>query len=301
MELIVCHEDCTRCEFAQHLQCPPGDEPLCDMCSWAPICPCTNPKRSPRRAAQILARIRVEGIAYLPPDAIAPPAFSLRLRMDQQKLREMAESMRSEEVGMIEPLTVRPVSQNDELKIELVLGTMRLAAAKLARLSAVPCTVRRLTDAQALVLCLVENLQREDLTWAEEARALAELQRVTKWSGREIARKIGKSTRYVHERLEAHAALQGATGEGSKHKVLPPVAPYVESGPDVTPPPLRAVTAVTQVPEPAKQQALLAEVVEEGLTEEETKARVARELGVRMRRPSSPSWSRGSSRKGPAR
>jgi len=200
---------------------------MCEFCSWAPVCPCTNPNRSARRAAQILNKIKVEGIAYIPPEAIAPPAFKLRLRIDKQKLMGMAASIQEE--GIIGPLMVRPVLANNEPRIELVLGAMRLEAAKLAHLPSVPCRVRRLTDAQALVISLVENLQRQDLTWAEEARALAELQRVTNWSGREIARRIGKSHRWVQERLQAQRTLEKAKGSRTRHKVTPAVSLYVNS------------------------------------------------------------------------
>ena len=287
---IGCEKDCRTCPFAEHLQCPPGDRPQCEWCAWAPVCPCTNPNRSPERTARLLARMgkTVEGLVFLPPEVIQPPLFPLRLKVDQEKLQELAQSMKSD-LGLVEPLVVRPVKGGG---VQLVVGSRRLAAAKLARFKAIGCRIREISDRDALLFSLVENLQREDLTWAEEARGLAKLQQITHWSAREIARKIGKSNRWVSERLQAQATLEEVGIEATKHKVLPPVTLYVES-PPATPdqppllaepgqkpaPPLRAVTAVAKVPEPETRKELLEEVIAESLTEEETKARVVEVLG----------------------
>jgi len=289
MKWIICEEDCRACPFAEHLQCPPGDRPQCEICAWAPVCPCTNPDRSPERAARLLAALRkqkggkpgekpVEMLVYLPPEMIQPPPFPLRVQIDRDKLAELAQSMQSN-LGMVEPIVVRPAKGG---KVQLVVGSRRLAAAKQARSKAIACRIKELSDRDALLFGLVENLQREDLTWAEEARALAKLQEVTGWSGREIARKIGKSCRWVNERLQAHGTLEEAAVESAEAEVIPAVSPQQPTLPLSSAPervPLRAVTAVAKVSEPEKKRELLAEVIEEGLTEEETKARVAEVLG----------------------
>ena len=286
---IACDKDCRTCLFAEHLQCPPGDRPQCEWCAWAPVCPCTNPNRSPERTAKLLAKMgkTVEGLVFLSPEMIQPPLYHLRESMDQEKLKELALSMKSD-LGLVEPLVVRPVKGGG---VQLVVGSRRLAAAKLARFKAIGCRIREISDRHAVLYGLVENLQREDLTWAEEARGLANLQQITHWSGREIARRIGKSYRWVNDRLQARATLEEAGIEPARHKVTPPVSLYVES-PQTTPeqpsllaepgqkpaPPLRAVTAVAKVPEPEVRKELLEEVIKEGLTEEETKARVVEAL-----------------------
>ena len=286
---IVCDKDCRTCPFAEHLQCPPGDRPQCEWCAWAPVCPCTNPNRSPARTARLLAKMgkTVEGLVFLPPEVIQPPPYPLRESMDQEKLKELALSMKSD-LGLVEPLVVRPTKGNG---VQLIVGSRRLAAAKLARFKAIGCRIREISDRDAVLYGLVENLQREDLTWAEEARGLAKLQQITHWSAREIARKIGKSHRWVCDRLQAQATLEEAGIEPAKHKVSPGVTLYVES-PQATPeqptllgkpeqrglPPLRAVTAIAKVPEPEIRKELLKEVIEESLTKEETKARVVEAL-----------------------
>lgn len=280
MKWIICEEDCRACPFAEHLACPPGDKPRCEWCAWAPVCPCSNPSRSPERAAKLLAKMgkTVEGLVFLPPEMIEPPLFPLREGMNQARLKELAHSMKSD-LGMVEPLVVRPTTGGG---VQLVVGSRRLAAAKLARFKAIGCRIKELGDREALLFSLVENLQREDLTWAEEARGLARLQQITHWSGREIARRIGKSHRWVNERLQARATLEKAGVEPTEHKVTRPVSPEQPTLPielkPVPVPPLQAVTAVAKVPELDKKRELLTEVIEEGLTEEETKARVAEVL-----------------------
>jgi len=280
MKWIICEKDCRACPFAEHLACPPGDKPQCEWCAWAPVCPCSNPNRSPERAGKLLAKMgkTVEGLVFLPPEMIQPPLFPLREGMNQARLKELAQSMKSD-LGMVEPMVVRPTRGGG---VQLVVGSRRLAAAKLARFKAIGCRIQELGDRDALLFSLVENFQREDLTWAEEARALAKLQQVTHWSGREIARKIGKSNRWVSERLQARATLEETGIEPGKHKVLLPVTPEqatpLPESEEKAVPPLKAVTAVAKVPEPDKKRELLTEVIEQQLTEEETKARVAEVL-----------------------
>ena len=97
---------------------------------------------------------------------IRPNPHQPRQTFDDEGLRELASSIRRH--GILQPLTVRPAGGG---KWELVAGERRLRAAKLAGLERVPCIRREADDRESALLALVENLQRRDLHYLEEAAA----------------------------------------------------------------------------------------------------------------------------------
>jgi ParB family chromosome partitioning protein len=123
----------------------------------------------------------------LPLDQIGPNPWQPRVDFDEEKLREMAESIR--EHGVVEPLVVR---QRDG-SFELVAGERRLRAARLAGLQTVPVVVRDMDDRQVLEVTLIENLQREDLSALEEAAAYVRLMEEFGSTQEDVARRVGKS------------------------------------------------------------------------------------------------------------
>lgn len=100
---------------------------------------------------------------------IDPSPTNPRQHFDEEKLEQLAESIRSE--GIVEPLIVRRQDQ----RFELVAGERRWRAAKLAGLVTVPAIVRTLSDSQALVIQVIENLQRDNLSAIEEAQGFERL------------------------------------------------------------------------------------------------------------------------------
>ncbi len=123
----------------------------------------------------------------LPLDQVGPNPWQPRIDFDDEKLREMAESIR--EHGVVEPLVVR---QRDG-SFELVAGERRLRAARLAGLQAVPVVVRDMDDREVLEVTLIENLQREDLSALEEAAAYVRLMEEFGATQEDVARRVGKS------------------------------------------------------------------------------------------------------------
>lgn len=122
----------------------------------------------------------------VPVDRIRPNPYQPRVEMDEAALQELTESIRTH--GVLEPVIVRVVADG----YELVVGERRWRAAQRAGLAAIPAVVRHLSDQEAAVLALVENLQREDLNPIEEARAY---QRLTELglTQEEVAAQVGKS------------------------------------------------------------------------------------------------------------
>jgi len=127
---------------------------------------------------------------------LIPGAGQPRQVFNEAALDELAASIRSQ--GIIQPLLVRPLPDGT---YEIVAGERRWRAAKKAGLAQVPVIVRDLTDAEALTLALIENLQREDLNPLEEARAIATLRDTLSLSQEEIAARIGKSRSTVANAL----------------------------------------------------------------------------------------------------
>ena len=118
-------------------------------------------------------------------------------------LAELVESVR--EHGVLQPVLVRPIGDN----WELVAGHRRLAAAREVGLTEIPATVRVLSNAEALELQLIENLQRADLHPLEEAHGYVQLLRQN-YDTAKIAARIGRSVAYVYDRLKLLALTKPA-------------------------------------------------------------------------------------------
>ena len=135
------------------------------------------------------------GILSVRVEDLTPNPVQPRRRFDEESLRELSESIRC--YGILNPLTVRLRCG----KYELVAGERRLRAAKLAGLTEVPCLLVDVDMQDAGLLALVENLQRKDLDFLEEAEGLQRLIRMFGMSQEEAARRIGKSQSAVANKL----------------------------------------------------------------------------------------------------
>ena len=108
-------------------------------------------------------------VLELPVDALAPNPNQPRKHFSQEELNELADSI--SQLGVMQPLTVRRRDRG----WELIAGERRWRAAQLAGLSTVPCLEVSATDEASSLMALVENLQRKDLDFWEEALALRRL------------------------------------------------------------------------------------------------------------------------------
>lgn len=134
-------------------------------------------------------------VLNLPVSDISPNPNQPRRVFSPAELDELALSIR--EVGILQPLTVRRC----ESGWELVAGERRLRAAALAGLDFVPCLAVEADDDRSTLLALVENVQRQDLDFWEEALALDKLMSVSGLSQSEAARKLGKSQSALANKL----------------------------------------------------------------------------------------------------
>ncbi len=126
------------------------------------------------------------GVQSIPVDRIEASSFQPRTRFDSAALEELARSMLAG--GVVQPVVVRPKGD----RYELVAGERRLRAARLADLPHIPAIVRILSDEQALELSLIENIQREDLSSLEQARAFERLSSDFALTQEDIAKRTGK-------------------------------------------------------------------------------------------------------------
>ena len=147
------------------------------------------------QACKTRPALRRGSIVWLPAEEIAPNPVQPRKQFDDKALEELSQSIRS--YGILNPLIVRCRGG----KYELVAGERRLRAAKLAGLQEVPCILLDVNMEDASLIALIENLQRRDLDFIEEAVGLSRLIGMFGMSQEEAARRIGKSQSAVANKL----------------------------------------------------------------------------------------------------
>ncbi|MEO6968047.1 MAG: ParB/RepB/Spo0J family partition protein [Rhodanobacteraceae bacterium] len=124
----------------------------------------------------------------LPLSSIAPGKYQPRQKIDEAKLAELAASIKSQ--GVIQPIVVRALGRE---KYELIAGERRWRAAQQAGLSEIPAVVREVPPQAVLAMALIENIQREELTALEEARALHRLIEEFDLTQQQAADAVGRS------------------------------------------------------------------------------------------------------------
>jgi ParB family chromosome partitioning protein len=135
-------------------------------------------------------------LAHLPVDAIHANPRQPRRRFEPEATTGLASSIR--EQGLLQPVVVRP---RPEGGYELIAGERRWRAAREAGIDSVPALVREADDRETLLLALVENVAREQLSPVEEARAYAALIDEFELSLGDVAAKVGRSKPSVSNRL----------------------------------------------------------------------------------------------------
>jgi ParB family transcriptional regulator, chromosome partitioning protein len=135
-------------------------------------------------------------LAQLPVDAIHPNPHQPRNRLDSESALGLADSVRAQ--GVIQPIVVRPRRTGGW---ELIAGERRWRAARDAGLTTLPALVREADDRDSLLLALVENVAREQLSPPEEARAYALLIDEFGLSLSEVSERVGRSKPSVSNRM----------------------------------------------------------------------------------------------------
>lgn len=135
-------------------------------------------------------------ISYVSTDLIIPNIYQPRKHFNDETIEELAQSIKI--YGIIQPLTVRKMRED---KYELVAGERRLRAAKKIGLVKVPVIVIDITDKDSAAIALLENLQREDLNFLEEAEAYYNLIKDHSYTQEQLAEIIGKKQSTIANKL----------------------------------------------------------------------------------------------------
>jgi ParB family transcriptional regulator, chromosome partitioning protein len=135
-------------------------------------------------------------LVHLPVGAISANSRQPRRRLDPERIEELAESVRAQ--GIVQPIVVRPLPEG---RFELIAGERRWRAARKAGFATIPALVRPSDDRESLLLALVENVAREDLSPVDEARAYAVLLDEFGLSLGEVSEQVGRSKPAVSNRL----------------------------------------------------------------------------------------------------
>ena len=134
-------------------------------------------------------------VIQIPIEEIVPNPYQPRRVFSEKSLEELKNSIES--YGVLQPITVRKKNE----KVEWVAGERRLRAAKLANLKTIPAIVHEVSDETSAVLALLENLQREDLNFIEEALGYENLIKEHNFTQQQLAEKLGKNQSTIANKL----------------------------------------------------------------------------------------------------
>ncbi|MGI6223871.1 MAG: ParB/RepB/Spo0J family partition protein [Prevotella sp.] len=121
-------------------------------------------------------------------DQIEPNPNQPRHDFDEESLQELANSIR--EIGIIQPITLRQVTEN---RFQIIAGERRWRASQLAGLKTIPAYIRTIKDESVMEMALVENIQREDLNPIEIALAYEHLLETPGMTQERVSERVGKS------------------------------------------------------------------------------------------------------------
>ena len=166
---------------------------------------------------------RRESLGTVDTAQIRPGRYQPRTRMDQEALADLANSIRTQ--GLLQPVVVRPVDGG----YELIAGERRWRAAQMAGLKQVPAIVREVPDESAMVMALIENIQREDLNPMEEAAGVQRLIDEFRMTHEQAADAVGRSRSATTNLLRLlklakpvqEALMRGAVEMGHARALLP--------------------------------------------------------------------------------
>jgi len=132
----------------------------------------------------------------IPVQSIRPNPYQPRKYFSKAELESLCQSIKT--YGVLQPINVRKIGEDS---YELIAGERRLRAAKLAQLTTIPAIVTKITDKDSAILSLIENLQRSDLNFIEEAEGYYHLMVDHGLTQQEIAEKVGKNQSTIANKL----------------------------------------------------------------------------------------------------
>lgn len=134
-------------------------------------------------------------VRMVPIEKIVPNPYQPRLEFNQESLMDLAQSIR--ENGLIQPITLK----EKDGKYEIIAGERRYRACMMIGLTEVPANIMNVSEASMAELALVENIQRENLSAIEEAKAYLQIMKVSGCTQSQLALKVGKSQSSIANKI----------------------------------------------------------------------------------------------------
>src|SRR5271165_6641647 len=128
-----------------------------------------------------------EAVLEIPYDQLDDNPYQTRSQLDVEKLEELCSSIQA--LGVLEPILVRPTADG---RYQVIAGVRRWKASQMAFKETIPAVVRQVSNEQAMLITIVENLQREDLGIMDQARAFLRLSQEFAMTQDDIAERTGK-------------------------------------------------------------------------------------------------------------
>jgi len=153
-------------------------------------------------------------VLEIPLEMIHPNPYQPRKNFPSESLEELAQSIKT--YGVIQPIIVRSM---DKGRYELIAGERRLRAAQIAGLKKIPAIVKHTQDEDSAVMALIENLQREDLNFLDEAKGYYQLISEYDLTQEELAEKVGKSQSTIANKLRILKLPESVKGIISREKL----------------------------------------------------------------------------------
>lgn len=144
---------------------------------------------------KLLAKVNGVKVLYIPLEEISRNPFQPRREFNESEIKDLARSI--EMYGVLQPIVVRKAREG----YQLIAGERRYRACRMLGYSAIPAILQEMSDKQAAEVSLIENLQRKDLNYLEEAGAYAQLISEFGLTQEELAQKVGRSQSAIANKL----------------------------------------------------------------------------------------------------
>ena len=198
----------------------------------------------------------LERIHYLPLALIRKNPHQPRKSFDDRALYELSESIK--QYGVIQPITVRSVQGGT---YELIAGERRLRASNMAGLNRIPAVITNMDDKDSAVIAVIENLQREDLNFVEEAESFIKLMNEFGFTQEALAKRIGKSQSTIANKIRILKLPRNILRTLLEHRLTE-----------------RHGRALLSLPNENLQTAVLEKIISDNLTVKRTEGLVAKTL-----------------------
>ncbi|MFC7063061.1 nucleoid occlusion protein [Halobacillus seohaensis] len=193
-------------------------------------------------------------IMQVPVGSIQPNRYQPRAIFNDEKISELAQTLHTH--GMIQPIVLRRLNEE---QFEIIAGERRWRAVQTLEWETIPAIIRDMDDTQTASVALIENLQREELTVIEEARAYARLLEIHELTQEALAQRLGKNQSTVANKLRLLK--------------LPQSVQQAVMNKEITERHARALIAVK---DEEKQSKLLQEIIEKQLNVKQTEDRISK-------------------------